>query len=199
MKFNININTLVIGYIKCLNVTLFKHFCLIVFVLIIILIPSNLSNNEVDENDLVIAYLERFTRFIVNEQHPEFDDKDNTFNICVFGDNIFGERIGEAYKLQKVKNRVVKVSFAQKTEDIKDANLIFISLTSKSKIKKIIEFANQRGILTTSYSSGFAAEGVHINIFKQNKRLRFEINLKSANSAGFSISHLLLSNAIIVE
>ena len=69
----------------------------------------------------------------------------------------------------------------------------------ENEIKKIIEYTNQRGILTTSYSPGFAGEGVHINIFKQNKRLRFEINLKSANSAGFSISHLLLSNAIIIE
>lgn len=167
--------------------------------LAIFFMPAILLQNEVDENDLVIAYLERFTRFISNDKFPDFDNNDIPFNIYVYGKNPFGRNLDDAYKNQKIKNRIVQIQYVDNIEKIKNANLIYINVTSKREIEKLVEFANQMGILTISYSKGFAEKGIHINLYQKDNRLKFEINLKSAQAAGFSISHLLLSNSKIVE
>lgn len=167
--------------------------------IVIFFIPALLLPNEVDENDLVIAYLERFTRFISNDKFPEFDNPSLPFNIYVYGKNTFGNDLVDAYKTQKIKNRAVKISYVDNIESIKNANLIYINISSISEITTIVDYANHKGILTISYSKGFAEKGVHINLYNKDNRLRFEVNLKSAQAAGFSISHLLLSNAKLVE
>ncbi len=175
-----------IKYFICISIAIF-------------FLPAILIQNEVDENDLVIAYLERVTRFISNDKFPEFDNQSLPFNVCIYGKNTFGNDLEEAYKTQKIKNRTVKIYYVDNIEEIKNANLVYINTSSKSEVKSIVDYANQKGILTISYSKGFTEKGVHINLYNKDNRLRFEVNLKSAQAAGFSISHLLLSNAKIVE
>lgn len=162
-------------------------------------LPSILYSAEAEENELVLAYLERFTRFIENNDHPEFDNSNQPFKLCVIGDNIFGEKIFEVFKQQKIKGRKVELQFVNNLEDINNANLLFITKTDKEKLAEIIKYANINGILTTSYTKGYARYGVHINLYMLEKKLKFEINNTSAKSAGFRISHLLLNYARIIE
>lgn len=168
-------------------------------VISIFFIPNNLYQVEVDENDLLIAYIERFTRFINNDKFPEFDNEKLPFNVYIFGKNRFGDKLEQAYKKQKIKNRSVQIFYTDNIESIKNANIIYLNSNTTEDIQKIIEHCNNHGILTISYEKGFGEKGIHINLFKKDNRLRFEINLKSAQNAGFKISHLLLSNAKIVE
>lgn len=201
MEFNPNIEikfqrldlNRIISYLNRTSVLILLLFLFFLF------FPTNLYQNDVDEKDLIIAYIERFTRFITNDVYPEFDNQNLPFNIYVYGENTFGNGLENAYNKQKIKNRTVKIFYVDKIENIKNANLIYINTSSKSELQKLIDFANQKGILTISYTKGNADKGVHINLYKKDNRLRFEINLKSSQSAGFIISHLLLSNAKIVE
>lgn len=172
---------------------------LFAIVAILIVMSPHLYCTEAEENDLVLAYLERFTRFIENEKHSDFENPNKPFTICVVGNNIFGEKIFEVYKQQKIKGRTVELQFVTKIEDINKPNLLFITKSAKGELKDIVNYANKNGILTTSYSNGFARSGVHINLYMQEKKLKFEINNISAKSAGFRISHLLLIYARIIE
>lgn len=162
-------------------------------------IPYPTISQESDENTLVIAYLERFTRFIENQSNTQFGDKNKDFNLYYYGNNTFGNRFEEIFATQKIKNRKVNILFVDKIEDLKDAHMVFIAKSAEKDLVQIIEYANSKGILTTSYSKGFAKRGVHINLYMQDLKLKFEINHNSAKKAGFHISHLLLSKARIIE
>lgn len=183
---------------KYCGLTLRNTFIIITLALVT-LIPSNALSQEYDENTLVIAFLERFTRFIENKTFPEFDDTKQDFKLYYIGTNTFGNKFDEIFKKQKIKNRRVKVVYVNHIEDIVDANMIFIANSHDKEVENIVKFANKRGILTTSYSKGFAKRGVHINLYMQDQKLKFEINHYSAKEAGFHISHLLLSKARIIK
>ncbi|MCO5251988.1 MAG: YfiR family protein [Candidatus Kapabacteria bacterium] len=175
------------------------NYLIVIAYFLLLFIPNLSKSQESDENSLVIAYLERFTRFIENHSFTQFDDKNKDFNLYYYGNNTFGKRFEEIFATQKIKNRKVNIRFVNKIEELQDANMIFISKSAEKDLDKIVEYANRNGILTTSYSTGFAKRGVHINLYMQDMKLKFEINHNSAKKAGFHISHLLLSKARIIE
>jgi len=41
--------------------------------------------------------------------------------------------------------------------------------------------------------------GVHINFYIEDEKLKFEINDKTINSAGFKVSYLLLQNTRLIN
>ena len=78
-------------------------------------------------------------------------------------------------------------------------NLVYIGKTDDSTLARLIAALKSKPVLTVSDTRGFAQKGVHINMFVQQERIRFEINHKSAVASGLKISHLLLKLARIVE
>lgn len=175
------------------------NYLVIIAFFLLLFIPNHAISQESDESTLVIAYLERFTRFIENQSNAQFDDKAKGFNLYYYGNNTFGNRFEEIFATQKIKNRKVNIRFVDKIEELKDAHMVFIAKSAERDLDKIVEYANKNGILTTSYSNGFAKRGVHINLYMQDLKLKFEINHISAKKGGFNISHLLLSKARIIE
>lgn len=154
---------------------------------------------ESNENLLVSAYIERFTRFIENKKHSDFDNPDKEINFYIIGNGKFNKDFESIFATQKIKNKKVNIKIISKPEEIIAANLVFVNKTAEKYLDQIVEFAQKQGILTISYSTGFAGKGIHINLFMLDSKLKFEINNNSAREAGFNISHLLLTKSVIVE
>jgi len=169
--------------------------------LLLFALPIESVSSFSDETSLKAAYLERFTRFIENKKFPEFDNINSNFRICIIGKSDYNEIFDEIYSKQTIKNRDVELRYVNEFKEIKkfNPNLIFITKEFSGNIEQIVEYSNKMGILTVSERIGMAKRGIHINLYNESQRLKFEINLKSAQEAGFSISHLLLKNSRLVE
>lgn len=155
-------------------------------------------NAQYNENILKAAYLERITRFI---DWPVIDGtlSGNRFVIGVYNDTDFFNTLTEVFKDKLIKNHKVTVISINSPEQISIFNLCYLSEKAKPLLNKFVEAANSSGVLLISETTDFSKAGVHINFYLEDEKLKFEINEKSINSAGFKVSYLLMQNARIIQ
>jgi len=139
------------------------------------------------------AYIERITRFV------EWPAKDKTiskgqFVIGVYDEDDFYTTLTEVFKEKPIKEQKVKIIPVKGPEDISDCDLCYISQKAGPMIRKFVNAANSSGVLLMSATTNFSKEGVHINFYIEDEKLKFEINEKSIISAGFKVSYLLMQN-----
>lgn len=150
---------------------------------------------QVPENEYKAAFIERFTRFV--EWPTDFDD--DTFNIIVIGETPIKTSLDELFENTNIKNLEVEIKYTDEIQDIKDANLVYISASEKRRLNEILSVTNNSPILTISGTEGFGTKGVHINMYIEDNYIRYEINEESIKNSNLNVSSLLLSSAKIVE
>jgi hypothetical protein len=174
-------------------------FLKIAFAVIPLLFLFNLSvNAQYNENIIKAAYIERITRFI------EWPVKDKTlsadrFVLGVFGEMEFYNTLTDVFKEKLIKNHKVIVISIKGPEQLNTCNICYISEKAKPLINKFVDTANTSGVLLVSGTTDFCKEGVHINFYIEDEKLKFEINEKSITSAGFKVSYLLMQNTRIIQ
>jgi hypothetical protein len=155
-------------------------------------------NAQYNENIIKAAYIERITRFIewpVKDSNLSHD----SFVIGVYGETDFYNTLTDVFKEKPIKAHNVAVILIKNPEQINTCNLCYISEKAKPLISKFVDAANSSGVLLISGTTDFCKEGVHINFYLEDEKLKFEINEKSINSAGFKVSYLLMKNTRIIK
>lgn len=156
--------------------------------------------SQIDENILIAAYIERFTRFVEWPANNSVNNKSKPFVIAVSNNyELYLKLIGLAPSL-KIKDKKIEIVLIKTIEDINsNINLLFVGMKDKEKLKQIVKKCADFSILTISNSNGFALKGVIINLYNQENSIRFEINDRKARESGLKISHLLLQKSKIVD
>ena len=170
----------------------------VIFSLSSLIYPNSNENSITDENTLIAAYIERFTRFIDWPQSHLIENK-SIIKIGISGNYNLYLKMVEFSSSIKIKNKVVEVKLIKTLDDINDIDIIFIGSKDLQKLSRILKICEENSILTISYSQGFAEKGIIINLYKENNVFKFEINEQKAREFGFKISHLLLSKSKIVR
>jgi hypothetical protein len=155
-------------------------------------------NAQYNENIIKAAYIERITRFV------EWPVKDNNlsndnFVIGVYGETDFYNTLAGVFKEKSIKDHKVIVILIKNPEQINTCDICYISDKAKPLISKFVDIANSSGILLISETIDFCKGGVHINFYIEDEKLKFEINKKSIESAGFKVSYLLMQNTRIIQ
>lgn len=156
------------------------------------------ADGQYNENIIKAAYIEQITRFV------EWPVNDNImpgelFVIGVYGESDFYNTLIEVFKENLIKDHKVKIISIKSPEEIKTCNLCYISAKAKEMIHKFVNAANTSGVLLISGTTDFGKEGVHINFYLEDEKLKFEMNGKSISSAGFKVSYLLLQNTRLIQ
>jgi hypothetical protein len=169
--------------------------CNKVKILFFLLLIVSCCGAQVSEQEYKAAFIERFTRFV------EWPDKEhsNFFNIMVIGETPMQSSLNKLFEKQQIKNKAVKLIYADGLIEPFDIDLLFIASTEKRKVREILSLTQKLPILTISDSKGFAQLGVHINMYRNNNYIRYEINEESFKHSNLEISSLLLSTAKIVN
>jgi len=168
------------------------------FLLLSLLVPQFVSA-QYTETEIKAVYLEKFTRFLEWPEDSALSDTAQPFVLCVLGENPFDNILDEVYKKNKIKNRKVEITYFSDPVQITECDLLYISASEKDNLLSILSQINEKPILTVSDSKGFAEDGVHINLYRQNNRLYYEINESALAKTGFSVWAQLLSSARIVN
>jgi len=140
------------------------------------------------EYKIKAGYLYNFTKFIT---WPGDDTK--TFNLCILGDNPFGDLI-DPIEQRSALGRPIKLirlgSFTRQSR----CHIIFISA-----IKDLPSAKAFTRTLTVGESDGFAAQGGMIGFVNNESRIKLQINLQAIRQSGLKISAKLLEVAEIID
>jgi hypothetical protein len=167
-----------------------RMFQATIFLLILSHSPVKAQYNE---NVIKAAYIERITRFVEWPAKVSLPSRD-LFVIGVYAEDEFYSTLTDVFKEKPIKEHKVKIISIIGPEDINTCNLCYISGKARPIIRKFIDAANSSGVLLMSGTTNFSKEGVHINFYIEDEKLKFEINEKSIVSAGFKVSYLLMQN-----
>jgi hypothetical protein len=148
---------------------------------------------------LKAVYLEKFSRFITWPEESLMDDINQPFIISVIGKTPLTENLEQIYAIQEIKKKRVIIKEIENLKDIEGSHILFIAASEKNNLDEIIAITRHNPILTVSETLGFAEQGVLINFFEKDNKLRFEINETAVLKSPLQMSFYLLNSARIVQ
>ena len=149
------------------------------------------------EYQLKAAFLFNFAEF-VKWPPDSFPSPTAPFVIGILGDDPFGPALDETIRGEAINNHRLTVVRAQRIEDLKDCQMIFVCQSEQDSVVEILSQLGSRPILTVSEVDSFARNGGDIDFYLSDGKVRFEINPTSAQRCGLKISSQLLSLGKIV-
>jgi len=144
------------------------------------------------EYQLKAAYLLNFARFIY---WPE--EKFATaeyFNICVVGDNPFGDSLDQLSN-KKIKNKKIKITYQKEYIEENQCHIIYVGKTKDSAYKEVIRKIGNKTALTVSDLDGFTSNGGMIGFVRVKNKIKFEINVDKSIKSNIKYRSQLLEVA----
>ena len=163
--------------------------------IMMIFMHHNLSSQS-DINTLKAVAIEKIALFI---SWPPSSSSNQEFTIGVLGDNPITETLKQIYLEKKIKDLRVNIIEIKSIESISSCQLLFIPKIKMAELNKVLKHTSDRPILTISDTEGFAEAGCMINFYIYENKLRFELNQKGMDEAGFKIDYRLLKVSKIIN
>jgi len=152
---------------------------------------SGIAGQPSTEYRIKAAFLYNFTSFVT---WPEGPAGASGFTLCVLGDDPFGNLLDKMAG-KSVNGTQLVVRRLGNPALLDQCKLVFISETSSDQIGDALALLHELPVLTVSDIRGFTERGGIIEFRIIANKVRFDINLGAAESAGLSISSKLLSLA----
>jgi hypothetical protein len=119
--------------------------------------------------------------------------------IAVLGDPSFAALVERAAGGRTVNGRAIAVQSVDTAEQAVAAHLVFIASSHAHRLPAALRALADATVLTVGDSDGFAEQGVAINLYTFDNRVRIEVNSTAAARAGVRLSANLMRLARIVE
>jgi hypothetical protein len=146
------------------------------------------------EYQVKAAYLLNFTRYV--EWPGRSLPATAPLELCILGDDPFGETLDQAIRGRRSQGRTVTVRRVESDEGAFGCHLVFVTDESWNQRRSLVASLTSRGILTVGNSDQFGREGGVIGFVISNETVRFVINLKAMEHSGLRISSRMLSLAM---
>jgi hypothetical protein len=151
---------------------------------------------SVSAPDLKAAFLFNFARFADWPALPP----DAPIVLCVSGDDPLASALASTLRGQAAENRGVAVTrLASGDASWRACQVLFIGGANKSQIARVVGDAATMPILTVSDTARFAEAGGMIELYLDNGRMRFAINIDAVQRSHVRLSSRLLGLAKIVR
>ena len=122
-----------------------------------------------------------------------------SFNICVVGQDHFGAALNNTLADETIAGKKVAVKRIQMPQEAENCQILFISGSEENQLKQILTVLKGSSVLTVSDMPQFSRQGGMVQFILDGSRVRFEINLASAQRAGLTFSSELLKLAVNVR
>lgn len=174
----------------------FPHFVLAALT-VFIFAPMLHAQSAPTEYQVKAAYLYNFAKFIEWPQGAILSE--GSFNICVLGHDPFDSAFNNTLTGENIKGKNVVVKRISRAEDGIGCQILFISSSEETRLKEILQVLAKESVLTVSDMPQFTRRGGMIQFVMDANRVRFEVNLTSAERTGLILSSQLLKVAIGVR
>jgi hypothetical protein len=160
--------------------------------------PLQAQQPKVSEYQVKATYLYNFGRFV---QWPASSAaaNGNSFSICVIGQDPFGAALDTILSGEIIDGKAAVAKRIAKPQDAVNCRVLYISTSEDSRLKDVLGAVDKAGVLTVSDIPQFSQRGGIIQFVMAGNKIRFEVNLTSAQDAGLILSSDLLKVAAIVR
>jgi hypothetical protein len=148
------------------------------------------------EYQVEAVYLLNFAKFV--EWPAAAVPPGEPFSICVLGQYPFGAALDRTIAGESIDGRKVVVRRFSKAQEAMSCHVLFISLSEEHRLAEILKTLEKTTILTVSNLPNFSQQGGMIQFVVEANKVRFEVNLTSAERAGLTLSSELLKVATTV-
>lgn len=150
------------------------------------------------EYEVKAAFLYNFAKFV--EWPPQaFAQSSAPLRICVLGHDPFGDTLSKIVQGKSISGRIIMNQRLQSTSEARACHILFISRSDPEDLNKAIQSTRDLPVLTVGESDDFLAQGGVVNFVLEEDRVRFEINLRAAESHRLKLSSKLLAVARVVK
>jgi len=149
------------------------------------------------ENEVKSAYLYNFGKFV--EWPAKATSEGDFFPICAWSDDNFGSTLETIIAGESINGKKVLVKRVAKPQDAVSCRILFISSSEQNQLREILAVLDNTSVLTVSDMPQFSRRGGMIQFVVEANKVRFEVNLTTAERAGLTLSSQLLKVAINVK
>jgi len=158
------------------------------------------------EYQVKATYLYNFSRF-VEWPSKVTQAQSDPFVICVLGQDPFGPALnailadetiaGKSVVAKRIPAAIPVAILA--SQDAANCRVLFISSSEDKRLKEILTSLGTASVLTVSDLPEFVRRGGMVQFVLEGNRVRFEVNLATAEHAGLTLSSELLKVATNVR
>ena len=118
------------------------------------------------------------------------------FVIAVAADESFVETVIRLVRGRRLNGREVQVHHLSGSESDCACHVLFVGVLEDSHAARLLQSARSKPILTVGETTSFLRSGGIVRIFRDDDRLRLQINTRAAESSTLKISSRLLQLAV---
>lgn len=155
------------------------------------------QQSKPSEYQVKATYLYNFGKFVKWPARTG-DSKDAPFTICVLGQNPFGSTLDAILAGETIEGKSVVARRISKPQDAVNCHILFISASESDHLEAIFAALDKANVLTVSDIPHFSSRSGMIQFVLDGDKVRFEVNLASAENAGLILSSELLKVATSV-
>jgi hypothetical protein len=156
----------------------------------VLFFASSAAAQNVTEPSLKAAFIYNFAKFTV--WPPDALPLTGSFTACVIGDNSVFEALERAVRGRQVSGHGVAVQLVPPDASARGCHLLYLSGVAPGSVATILTAIRGMPILTISDLDNFARQGGIVQMFLENGRIRFDLNLDVARQSRLQISSRLL-------
>lgn len=150
------------------------------------------------EYEVKAAFLYNFAKFVQWPAHT-FAGSTTPIRLCVLGSDPFGGALDTIVRGKTVEGRPIVHSHVSSSTEARGCHLLFISGSDSALHRQTLAALGDSPVLTVGESDDFLELGGMINFVLEEDRVRFEINLRAAESHRLKLSSKLLAVARVVK
>ncbi len=152
---------------------------------------------ELSEEAVKAAFVFNFAKF-TEWPAQVFDSPETPFTLCVLGAESFNA-LRDSTTSKLIQGRAVLVRGDANAESGGVCQILFISARQHLSNDTLAGLLSAQHVLTVSDRENFAASGGIIGLYREDGKIKFEINRMAAERAGLKLSSHLLRLARTVD
>jgi hypothetical protein len=156
------------------------------------------QHSKPTEYEVKATYLYNFSRF-VEWPAKVTPAQSGSFVICVLGKDPFGPALDAILADEATTGKTVVAQRILTPQDALNCRVLFISSSETARLKQILTTLGNASVLTVSELPQFTQRGGMVQFISEGNRVRFEVNLASAENAGLTMRSELLKVAVNVR
>jgi len=148
------------------------------------------------EYQVKAAFVLNFTKF-TEWPSSAFPAVNSPFSICILGMDPFGGSLEQIIQGEAIGGHRMAIQRINRGSRPQGCQVLFAGQAEKDTRMVLADLG--AGVLTIGEGDSFLQDGGMISFIIENRRTRFDINLKAAENAGLKLSSRLLSVARSVK
>ncbi|MDB6065275.1 MAG: hypothetical protein JWR26_1483 [Pedosphaera sp.] len=153
------------------------------------------QESQLSESKVKAAFLFNFAKFVEWPQDA-FAKPESPMTIGILGESPFGSDLEAIIQNKTINDRALQIKGMRSLGEITNCHVLFISTSEKKRLSEILEGLHGASVLTVGETEGFTEAGGMINLVREGKKFRFQINSDAARKAKLKISSKLLGLAL---